>query len=314
MRSLSFWAWPGPVLAVLALVGARPCRADSPVFSGEEAQAWVVKQCALGPRVPGTPAHAAWLTLVRGELKSLGLSVSEQAFKVPRPSGYPDRTAPDPLECTNLVASIRPGVRPRLLIGAHWDSRPWADQDPDPAVRLRPVLGANDGGSGVAILLVLARLLKDRPPPFGVDLAFFDGEDLGRPDRAEEFCQGSQWMATHWQNPLPDWVIVLDMVGSQQLEIGREEYSAYQSPELLDLIFQIARNKGYGEWNPQTSYAVVDDHIAFQRLGVPAIDLIGFNDPVWHTGSDDPSRTSPRSLGRVGDVLTTLIYGGFLKP
>jgi glutaminyl-peptide cyclotransferase len=314
---------PGPLvslaLALLLLAGgghgdhARGAGAI-PSFHGDEAQRWIVRQCALGPRVPGTSAHAAWLRLVRAYLDSLDLPVREERFRLACPPGLKVKPAVDSLDLTNLVASVRPGLRPRLLLGAHWDSRPWADQDPVEANHTRPVSGANDGASGVAILLTLARIMKESPPSLGVDLAFFDAEDLGRPDKPEEFCQGSKWMAEHWPEPLPDWVVVLDMVGSENLEIGRELYSWGQSPGFLDLIFRLARDRGFQEWNWETQYAVVDDHLSFQRIGVPAVDLVGFNDPVWHTRNDEPNRTSPRVLGRVGEVVSALIYGGYLAP
>lgn len=320
-KPVKFPAWLPSVLALAALlIGPPAARAApgaagvAPVFSGEEAQRWIVRQCALGPRVPGTAAHAAWLKMVHGYLDSLKLEVRTERFQMPRPAGPGREVLPDPLVLTNLLVSVRPGVRPRLLLGAHWDSRPWADEDPDPAKHNQPVLGANDGASGVAVLLVLARLLAETPPSMGVDLAFFDGEDLGKHDKPEEYCLGSQRMAANWAGPPPDWVLVLDMVGSETLEMGREYHSWNQAPELVELIFRVAREKGFSQWNWDTQLAVIDDHIPFQRLGVPAAVLIGFNDPVWHTVKDVPERTSARALGRVGEVVSTLIYGGYFVP
>ena len=300
--------WAVFVFGLVGSLGARTARAIVPAFSGTEARAWVDRQCALGPRVPGTSAHAAWIHLVTARLDSLHIQVRTEEFSHPSPMG------PGSLALTNLIASIRPELRPRLLIGAHLDSRPWADQDPDPKAHGTPIQGANDGASGCAVLLTLAKILTEHPPPIGVDLAFFDGEDLGRSEHPEEFCLGSEWMAEHWVEARPDWVIVLDMVGSERMEIGRELYSDSEAPELLGLVFGIAKSKGYREWNPDVQYGVVDDHLSFARLGVPSIDLIGFGDPVWHTLGDVPSRISSRSLGRVGDVLVTLIFGGYLTP
>jgi glutaminyl-peptide cyclotransferase len=282
--------------------------AQLPAFSGQAAQDWIEWQCSLGSRVPGTPAHAAWLRRVHAWFDSLGVPVREERFRHPSPLG------PDTLVLTNLIASFGGTARPRLLLGAHWDSRPWCDQDPDTANRHLPVIGANDGASGVSVLLVLARILKERPPPLGVDLAFFDGEDLGREDRPEEYCLGSRWMAEHWIGQPPDWVLVLDMVGSSQMTLSREEYSWSQSPALVDLVFRIAEDRGYSEWDRGSEIAVVDDHLSFQRIGVPAIVLIGFSDPFWHTRGDVPAHTSPVSLARVGEVVTTLIYGRYLVP
>ena len=277
-----------------------------PTFDGREAQAWIERQCALGPRVPGTKAHEHWIRMVTTYLDSLRVPVRREEFFRPSPLGR------DTLRLTNLVASIRPGVRPRLLLGGHWDSRPWADSDPDPAMRSLPVSGANDGASGVAVLLVLARMMQEHPPSIGVDLAFFDMEDLGRSAPPEEYCQGSRFMASNWPGTLPDWAVVLDMVGSDAAEFSREAYSVQQAPELVDLLFRIAEEKGYREWNPESEFAIVDDHLSFQAIGVPAVDVIGFNDPNWHTRRDDPQRTSALRLFRVGTVMSELVWGGHL--
>jgi hypothetical protein len=298
--------------AIAAAAGAASpvgaVSASVPVFDGQAAQRWIERQCSLGPRVPGTTAHGQWLRMVGGYLDSLGVNTRREEFRHPSPLG------PDTLRGTNLVVSFRPAVRPRLLLGAHWDSRPWADQDPDPAMRSLPVLGANDGASGVAVLLVLARMLQENPPPFGVDLAFFDMEDLGRNDHPEEFCVGSRFMAENWPGALPDWAIVVDMVGSESTQFGREAYSMRSAPDLVDLLFSIAAERGYHEWNPEVSIAVVDDHLSFQSVGVPAVDIIGFNDPHWHTRRDDPSHTSPLRLSRVGAVLAEVLWGGRFRP
>lgn len=281
-------------------------RAGVPSFDGREAQGWIERQCALGPRVPGTKAHERWIRMVTTYLDSLRVPVRREEFLRPSPLGA------DTLRLTNLIASIRPGVRPRLLLGGHWDSRPWADADPDPTMRNLPVPGANDGASGVAVLLVLARMMHEHPPSIGVDLAFFDMEDMGRPERPEEYCQGSRFMASNWPGTPPDWVVILDMVGSDAAQFGREAYSVQQAPDLVDLLFRLAGEKGYREWNPESEYAVVDDHLSFQAIGVPAVVVIGFNDPNWHTRRDDPLHTSALRLFRVGTVMSELVWGGHL--
>lgn len=294
------------VLGFLLSVFPRCAEAGIPAFDGREAQRWIERQCALGPRVPGTVAHTRWIRTVTAYLDSLGVQVRREEFRRPSP------LSSDTLRLTNLVASIHPGMHPRLLLGAHWDSRPWADEDPDSAMRRLPVPGANDGASGVAVLLVLARMMRENPPPLGVDLAFFDMEDMGRSGHPEEYCQGSRHMAANWPGALPDWVVVLDMVGSESAQFGRESYSFQQAPDLVDLLFRLAGEKGYREWNPESEYAVVDDHLSFQAIGVPAVDVIGFNDPNWHTRRDDPRGTSADRLGRVGTVMAELAWGGHL--
>jgi glutaminyl-peptide cyclotransferase len=296
------------VVALLLSILPSVAEAAAPAFSGDRAQTWIERQCALGPRVPGTKAHERWIRMVTSYLDSLRVPVRKEAFSRPSPLGA------DTLRLTNLVASLRPGVRPRLLIGAHWDSRPWADQDPDSALRRRPVPGANDGASGVAVLLELARMMAQIPPPLGVDLAFFDMEDMGKSESGEGYCQGSLYMATNWPGPPPDWVVVLDMVGSEASQFGREAYSVQQAPALVDLLFRLAGERGYREWNPESEYGVEDDHVSFQSVGIPAVDVIGFNDPNWHTSRDDPRHTSALRLFRVGTVMADLIWGGHLGP
>lgn len=311
-RAASLTAGLLAALFVLAAAPTAPAGTGDdrvvPSFDGSAALRWVERQCALGPRVPGTKAHRAWLRMVGAYLDSLGLSVTRQGFSHPSPLG------PDTLHLTNLLVRVRPGLSPRLLLGAHWDSRPWSDQEPDPALQNRPVPGANDGASGVAVLLVLAGILARQGPPLGVDLAFFDLEDMGREGTPEEYCLGSRFMAEGWVGSPPDWVVVLDMVGANNLQIGRELYSQSQAPELQELLFRIAADRGFAEFNPALQLAIEDDHLSFQRIGVESVVLIGFNDPVWHTQRDTPDHISTRSLEHVGEVVCELIYGGRLVP
>lgn len=275
-------------------------------FEGRRAARWVDRQCALGPRVPGSSAHEKCLALLVASLDSLRIPVTRHSFRVPSPTGHGEAA------CTNLIASIQPNVRPRLLIGSHWDSRPWADEDPIPANRLKPVPGANDGASSTALLLELARVLTTDPPPIGVDLVFFDAEDLGAKDRPNDFCLGSQRLASEWSGPLPDWVLVLDMVGAKGAIFQPELYSKDLHPEWVDLVFEVARKRGFGEFDANGGSYIIDDHVPWLRRGVPATDLIGWGDPNWHTLKDTPDAISATTLERVGTVVTDLIYGGQL--
>jgi hypothetical protein len=119
-------------------------------------------------------------------------------------------------------------------------------------------------------------------------------------------------MASNWPGVPPDWVVVLDMVGSEASQFGRETYSMEQAPDLVDLLFRLAGENGYREWNPESEYTIVDDHLSFQAVGIPAVDVIGFNDPNWHTRRDDPLHTSALRLFRVGTVMAALVWGGYL--
>jgi hypothetical protein len=239
-------------------------------------------------------------------LRGLGYAPETQEFPVPDPEGGEPDTG------TNLLVRVEPNRAVRLLIGAHWDSRPWADEEDDPEKAKQPVLGANDGASGVAALLHLAEIFRESPPPIGVDLAFFDAEDLGHHDVSASFALGSQWMAETWAGPDPAGVLVLDMVASPVTAFGREANAYALYPEWADLPFVIAEKLGYLEWDRTLEYSIFDDHTPFLARGVPSTVLIGFGDPYWHTLDDRPERTSPVPLGRVGAVTLELIYGGYL--
>lgn len=297
----------GLLAALLLLTGSGSVRAGAvPTFSGQRAYDRIVEQCAFGPRVPGTAAHRNCLEYICHHLESVGAVLERQNFRVATSFG------PDSVDATNVLARFAPEASTRLLIGAHWDTRPWSDEDPDSTRRDQPSLGANDGASGTAILLTLAEIFAHSPPPIGVDLAFFDVEDLGRAGHPEEFALGSAWMATHWVGPRPDYVLVLDMVGSDSVPLGRELYAATYFPEWNELPFQIAETRGYLDWDRERSYAVADDHLPFLYLGIPSNNIIGFEDPHWHTHADRPENISRERLRRVGDVVLEIIYGGYL--
>jgi Zn-dependent M28 family amino/carboxypeptidase len=239
-------------------------------------------------------------------LDSLGLAPERLSFAVDDPRGE------GTLEGTNLLARIRPGASPRLLLGAHYDSRPWADAEPDSTLHDQAVLGANDGGSGVGVLLVLARILTESTPPIGVDLVFFDAEDLGSHAAPTTFALGSQWLASHYPGPLPDAVLVLDMVGSPTARFGRELYAWHVVPEWVDLVPQIALQLGFTEWSDAAPHAVFDDHLPFLHQGVPANVILGLDDPYWHTVRDTPDKISARTLAHVGEVVLEIVHGGYV--
>jgi glutaminyl-peptide cyclotransferase len=209
----------------------------------------------------------------------------------------------------NVVAHFRRQLDQRVLLAAHWDTRPWADQDPVTARRTLPVLGANDGASGVAVLLELGRLLgKQSPPTVGVDIAFFDGEDLGTESDPSGFFRGSkryvEWTAERRQ---PLFVVVLDMVGDRDLELHWEGNSRKMASNVVDLVWEEARSLGVRTFRSDVRHTIYDDHIPFLDAGIPAIDVIDFDYPSWHTTHDTPDKCSPESLDSVGRVLLSLI-------
>ncbi|WP_420454051.1 M28 family peptidase [Rubrivirga sp.] len=284
-----------------------------PDFEEVRAFALVEEQTAFGPRVPGTAAHdstRAWL------VRRLGVyadRVVEQQIEVPDPS---DTTRS--FRGTNIIASWQPDSRRRILLAAHWDSRPFADNDPDPARRGEPVLGANDGASGVAVLLEIARLLDAHPleRPVGVDVILFDLEDLGTVDPAVPeaqrvpFAMGSEMFVLHNPGYRPVWGVLLDMVGDRDLRIPREGFSVQYAPEVVERVWASARRVGATAFVDQDGPPIQDDHVPFLREGIPVVGLIQTPFPdTWHTTADTPDRVSAESLGQVGRVLVDLIWG-----
>ncbi|MCA9727496.1 MAG: M28 family peptidase [Candidatus Eisenbacteria bacterium] len=289
------------------LLGLAPVSAHAQSgFDAVQALRWVERQCDLGSRTPGSEAHRKCQELIVGQLSSLGFSTERLPFEASHPKDG------SPVSGVNLLCRIRPGATPRLLLGAHYDSRPWADEEPDASRHDKPVPGANDGASGVGVLLELARIWAAEPPPIGVDLAFFDLEDLGQHGTPTSFCLGSQWLAAHYPGGLPSAVLVLDMVGSPTAEFGRELYAWNLAPAWADLVPQLARERGFAEWPEGVEYAVVDDHLPFLHQHLPANVIIGLNDPFWHTLADTPDKISPRTLSHVGEVVLAVVAGGYV--
>jgi hypothetical protein len=285
------------LLAVLA-VSARA----EPRFDGERAMELLNELCALGPRVPGSEAHAAALAFLADHLSVTAGEVEREDFPAASPP-YPSG-----VQLTNVVARFAPERTPRVLLGAHWDSRPRADQDPDSTRHDEPVLGANDAASACAVLLHLGELFKEEPPAVGVDLVFFDGEDGGIQEQSETYCLGSREHVRRLRPPYPGYVIVVDMVGDRELTIYAEAHSVVNAGEIVRMVWGRAAHLGISEFSPEIRYEVYDDHVPFIEAGIPAIDIIDFHYPYWHTVEDTPDKCSPRSMELVGEVLTSLLY------
>jgi len=254
-------------------------------FSGDSAYRYVRDQVAFGPRPTGSDANRRTGEFVIQELKKAGWTVEVQEFTY---KGVPGR---------NIVGKA--GAGPVAIVGAHYDTRRQADNDPDPARRGEPVMGANDGASGAAVLLELARSLSKAKLTNEVHLVFFDAEDNGRLD-GWDFIAGSRYMAAHL-NAKPEFVIVLDMIGDADQQIYKERNS---TPALQDRIWALAGQLGYGQsFIPQYKWAMLDDHTPFIEKGIPAADLIDFDYPYWHTTQDLADKVAPSSLERVGRVM-----------
>jgi peptidase M28-like protein len=287
--------------AVCTLLLLPSCGHAAPTFEGKRAFAWLVRQCAFGPRVPGTAAHDSCFGYLLGRMRSFAPVVEVDTFT------YDSPELKRQVRLMNLVARFEPKAKDRILFGAHWDSRPWADKDPNPAMRTRPVLGANDGASGVAVLLELASLLKGRRLPVGVDLALFDGEDLGTDTNPDGYFRGST-RYVEWKRgePSPLFVVVIDMVGKQGLTLQWEAVSREQATNIVDLVWGEAREQGIRSFRSDVRYRLYDDHIPFLDAGIPAITVVDFDFPEWHTTHDIPAVCSGSSLEDVGKVLLSL--------
>jgi Zn-dependent M28 family amino/carboxypeptidase len=258
------------------------------VFDGARAFEDVVTQVSFGPRIPGTEGHARTVEWIRDELLEAGWQVEDQESEA---LGNPIR---------NLVAK-RSDDNPQIILGAHYDTRIYADNDPDAANHTLPVPGANDGASGVAVLLELARTLPT--DSVNVWLVFFDAEDNGR-ITGWDWSLGSREFVAN--NPVqPRAVVIVDMIGDADLNIYKERNS---DPVLTDEIWAVAGSLEYGDWFlPEYKFSMIDDHTPFLEAGIPAVVLIDFDYPYWHTVADTPDKVSSQSLEAVGKTLWTWI-------
>ncbi len=291
------------VAAVVVWKNWPEAKTALPHFNGENAFAVLQKQCDFGPRVPGTAAHDSCRVFLVKELRRFADNVVEQSFE------HQFERYPRPVQLTNIIAGFQLNTPRRVLLCAHWDSRPWADQESDSSQHRLPVLGANDGASGVAVLLEIARLLQATPPPVGVDLVLFDGEDSGISGVQRTFAVGAQHFArVQGAQYHPLFGILLDMVGDRDLQIYQEANSVRYARGLVDRVWQLAREQGVAEFIPSVRHEVFDDHYPLIEAGIPVIDLIDFDYPHWHTLQDTPDQCSPASLTKAGKVVLAAVY------
>ncbi|MBN1884049.1 MAG: M28 family peptidase [Candidatus Krumholzibacteriota bacterium] len=290
------------IAAATILLASLGCGAgELPRFDGEKAMALLVRQCEMGPRYPGSAAHREYRKWLVDRLESCGASVSVQPFDGVLSTG-------DTLRLVNIIGNFNGKAGTRVLLGAHYDTRPRADRDPDPARRDEPIVGANDGASGVAVLLEIARLLGESEPPVGVDIVLFDGEDYGEEGNPDDYCLGSAWFAAHLRGYRPVAVVVVDMIGERGVEIPVEGYSGRYAPRVVDELWGIAGDLAVDAFVRKPGPAVIDDHVPFIREGLQAVDLIDFEYPWWHTLEDTPDKCSAESLEAVGTVLVAWIW------
>jgi glutaminyl-peptide cyclotransferase len=271
---------------LLFLIAA--CRGNLPqqpnVFDGEQALSFAEKQISFGYRIPGTDAHKKTGDWIITELSHDGWEAQEQFFQYSQFTGR------------NIIAKRGTMGGKWILLGAHYDTRPQADRDAN--FPHQPISGANDGASGVAILLELARVIQPEKSDLLLWLVFFDLEDSGGIDDMD-WIAGSTYFAGALVDK-PDAVVIVDMVGDANLQLY---YELNSNPELSAEIWQVAREHGFGSFIEDTKYSLTDDHVPFMQLGIPAVDIIDFDYPYWHTIADTIDKVSAQSLEQVGLTL-----------
>jgi hypothetical protein len=288
--------------ALLLLAAAASCAA-LPQPDGARALARATHQVEAGPRIPGTPGHRAIADWIASECTRLGGEVDRDR--------YADSSLGRRLDLENIITHLGPTGGRRITLMAHWDTRPQSDQDPDPAHRADPVPGANDAASGVAVLLEVAEAAHRSALPAGVDLVFLDGEDQGSASAAQEFCIGSRrYAASFAAAPArrPAAAFLFDMVGDRDLGIWPEVESSQRATNLVELVLEAARATGAHSFHSGPRYDIVDDHIPLLDAGIPAVDIIDFDYPAWHTHRDLPDQISAASLAEVSRVALWIVY------
>ncbi len=270
------------------------------LFNKDSAWNYLLKQTSFGPRNPNSIGHQRCLTYLHNELKQ---STKTQLFQFQQ-VGYNEN-----LYLTNIFASFRPELKNRILLLAHWDTRPRSENDKIISKRSVPLIGANDGASGVAVLLEIARILKYNPPPIGIDILFVDGEDYGIKQDLEYFSLGAEHFAKNKPASYhPQYAILLDMVGDKDLQINTEINSMKFAPGLSKEVWRRAEQLKLSQFNPEPKYEIYDDHIVLNEYGIPTIDLIDFDYPYWHTTEDTPDKCSKESLDAVGKLILNIIF------
>jgi hypothetical protein len=285
-----------PALAIL-LSALAPLPAFA--FDGERALESIRAQCDLGPRVPGTPAHARGIEWIDGQIRELGMTVRRDTFDTRLP------LTGQRVEACNLwgLPSAAGPTSPAILLSAHWDTRPWADREPGGGNP--PLLGANDGGSGVAMVLELARQLRQGPLADRVAIAFWDAEDSGVQEDLESWALG----ATHAAQHPPAWIdrvalgINFDMVAGADLLLRRELHSVQAAPDAVAGIWGLGRALAPDRFFDGAPIQIIDDHLPWIRAGLPYVNLIGFPYRHWHTSRDTPDNCDPEVMRQLGDVV-----------
>lgn len=289
-----------------------------PDFNADSAYSYVEKQVSFGPRVPNTEAHRNCADYLVSMLQKFCDTVYIQEAKAKAFDGTI-------LNLKNIIGSFKAGINNRIFIAAHWDSRPFADYDPDEKNHKTPIDGANDGASGVGVIIEMARLLHNTPPPIGIDFIFFDGEDYGQPEKSDfakqedTWCLGSQYWAKnpHEKKYYAKYGILLDMVGAENATFTKEGISMYYAPDIVKKVWNAGIGEGYSEYFILTETGeLTDDHLYINMIAkIPTIDIIhrDSNTPTgfykyWHTTKDNMDGINKNTLKAVGQTLMRVVF------
>ena len=281
-----------------------------PKFDGQRAFTYLENQVEFGPRVPGSEASAKCRDYFYDFFAGVGLPVDSQAFP------YLDPYSGRNITMVNVIASYRPEsyYGKGIVIMAHYDSRPRTDFASVPELAENPIDGANDGASGVAVLMELANMITAKPPERPVDLVLVDGEDWGKSGDHANYMIGSREFARRGVRSKYLFGIIVDLIGDSDQQIYREAYSERYAKELNDMVWGTAARLGVNTFEDSVKYVVVDDHLSLNISGVPAVNIIDMDYGYWHTEFDTPDKCSAESLTNVGKVVADIIYNPYLWP
>ena len=296
------------LIAIIVFSCSQQQSVEVPHFSGVKAFQYLEKQCEFGPRNPGSTGHKEFANYLENFLKERFDNILIQDFEYIEPVTESLRKG------KNFIVQFNQDAKYRLLIGAHWDTRAISDQDKNIEHKTLPVLGANDGGSGTAILMTLYDMFTADEPPIGIDLVFFDAEDVGRSFEGNTFAIGSEFFSKNLPIKKPDFAIIVDMVGDKQLNLPIERFSYNIAPKKVKEIWDMAEDLSLNAFEKRIVEEIYDDHVPlWENAQIPAIDIIDFKYPNlfynhWHTQQDIPENCSPKSLEQVGTLLLNYIY------
>ncbi|MBL1215386.1 MAG: M28 family peptidase [Ignavibacteriae bacterium] len=283
---------------------------NSPIFDADNAFAMIKKQTDFGPRNPNSEGHKNTLAFLSSKLNQYADEVILQNFEYP---GYDG----EKLSLTNIIGKFNPEKENRILLCAHWDTRPWADEEKDPQMQSIPIIGANDGASGVAVLLETARIISENKLNYGLDIIFFDGEDYGKANDLLNFCLGSKYFsASVKQNDKPIFAILLDLVGDKNAQFKKELYSVQYAPDIVELVWNTAKFVNAAKFINTVGNPIYDDHVPLNSSGIKSInivdvDYVGHNTTnrnYWHTHADSIDKIGIETLQQVGNVIVKLLY------